>query len=147
MYGAPYGYQPAYYPQNNALPDNLTQLRNQQAQYHQPAVPAAQSGNGLIWVQGESGAKSYLVAPNTTVLLMDSEDTVFYLKSSDASGMPLPLRKFRYNELQQNTPTIAPATLQANETSDGDKYVTHDELRAILADMAKQKEPETEVTE
>lgn len=47
--------------------------------------------NGLIWVQGEAGAKSYLVAPNSTVLLMDSENQRFYLKSSDASGMPLPL--------------------------------------------------------
>lgn len=62
--------------------------------------PTPQNGNsGLIWVQGEAGAKSYLVAPNNTVMLMDSENEVFYLKSSDASGMPLPLRTFRYQEV------------------------------------------------
>ena len=43
---------------------------------------------GIIWVQGEASAKSYLVAPNSSVALWDSEDTVIYLKSADASGMP-----------------------------------------------------------
>jgi hypothetical protein len=56
---------------------------------YQPAMlqPQPQS-NGIIWVQGEAGAKSYLVAPNTTVQLWDSEAQVIYLKSADASGMP-----------------------------------------------------------
>ena len=44
--------------------------------------------NSIIWVQGEAGAKSYLVAPNTTVQLWDSEAQTIYLKSADASGMP-----------------------------------------------------------
>ena len=47
-----------------------------------------QTNSGIIWVQGEAGAKSYLVAPNTTVQLWDSEDQIIYLKSADASGMP-----------------------------------------------------------
>lgn len=63
-------------------------------QVYQPSNVPAQSGNqqpqnsGIIWVQGEAGAKSYLVAPNTTVQLWDSEEQVIYLKSADASGMP-----------------------------------------------------------
>lgn len=44
--------------------------------------------NSIIWVQGEAGAKSYLVAPNSTVQLWDSESQTIYLKSADASGMP-----------------------------------------------------------
>ena len=48
----------------------------------------SQMNNGIIWVQGEAGAKSYLVAPNSTVQLWDSEANVIYLKSADASGMP-----------------------------------------------------------
>jgi hypothetical protein len=39
-------------------------------------------------VQGEAGAKSYMVAPNTTIALWDSESQTVYLKSADASGMP-----------------------------------------------------------
>lgn len=54
----------------------------------QPTAPQMQSVNPLIWVQGEAGAKSYLVGPGQTVALWDSEESVIYLKSADASGMP-----------------------------------------------------------
>lgn len=53
---------------------------------------------GINWVQGEAGAKSYPVAPSQSVMLMDSENEVFYIKTVDASGMPLPLRIFDYKE-------------------------------------------------
>ena len=55
-----------------------------------PQAYAPQNGSqpNLIWVQGEAGAKSYMVAPNQTVTLWDSEAQVIYLKSADASGMP-----------------------------------------------------------
>ena len=43
---------------------------------------------GFTWVQGEQAAKSYLVAPGSTVQLWDSEEKIIYLKSADASGMP-----------------------------------------------------------
>ncbi len=141
MYGNYFG---GYYPQG-APTDTLTPLRNQQpAQTFMPPQPAPQpqSGNSLIWVQGEGGAKSFLVAPNTTIMLMDSEDTLFYLKSSDASGMPLPLRRFRYEEIPAES-CVGART--GNATATGNKYVTHDELRAILADMAKQKETKEDV--
>lgn len=71
--GFPMSYQGMYYPQ----------------QYQQPAQQAQQpTTSSIIWVQGEAGAKSYMVAPNTTVQLWDSENQTIYLKSADASGMP-----------------------------------------------------------
>jgi hypothetical protein len=84
----------------------------------QQAAPA-QTGGDIIWVQGEAGAKSYLVAPGSTVMLMDSEAQTFYFKSADASGMPLPLRIFDYVERtqpkgpQQNEQYASAATVQA----------------------------------
>lgn len=54
---------------------------------YQPYYPQQQNSS-IIWVQGEAGAKSYLVAPNNTVQLWDSEAQTIYLKSADASGMP-----------------------------------------------------------
>lgn len=66
---------------NNGLPMNYQPYYMQQPQ--QQSV-----GAGITWVQGEAGAKSYLVAPNTTVALWDSEAQVIYLKSADPSGMP-----------------------------------------------------------
>lgn len=44
--------------------------------------------NALIWVQGFEAAKSYMVAPNNTVTLWDTERQSIYLKSADAVGMP-----------------------------------------------------------
>lgn len=103
-----------------------------QMQMAQPVqVQQPQSNNGLIWVQGEMGAKSYLVAPNTTVLLMDSENQRFYLKSSDASGMPLPLRVFEYTEKAQNTPRMA----SEEKTMDLSSYATKAEIEPILAEI------------
>ena len=92
-----YGYQPM--PQPYA--DRLAQLQNQYNQavnvpQMQPTQP--QVNQGLLWVSGEVGAKSYLVAPNSTVLLMDSDSSRFYLKSADNAGMPS-LRIFEYSEV------------------------------------------------
>ena len=79
------------------------------ANYQQlmPQTPNYQ--NGIIWVQGEAGAKSYLVAPNTTVALWDSEDKVIYLKSSDASGMPsIKTLDYTIRENGSTTPNFVP---------------------------------------
>lgn len=82
--------------------DRLAQLQAQQYQMMPTQMSGAsqppQTNQGLLWVQGEAGAKSYLVAPNTTVLLMDSDESVFYLKSADSTGMPS-LRVFAYSEV------------------------------------------------
>ena len=87
-YYAPY--QSQYYTQLQQSYAPQMQAQNQQS-----------NQNSIIWIQGEQAAKSYMVAPNTTVLLMDSESQRFYLKSSDASGMPQPLRVFEYTETTQ----------------------------------------------
>ena len=84
-YNAPYG-QPYYQP---PMMDNLAQMRAQQ--------PVQQ---GMIWVQGESAGKSYLVAPGNTVPLWDSERQTVYLKSVDASGIPT-MRILDYKERTQ----------------------------------------------
>lgn len=57
--------------------------------------------NSIIWVQGEAGAKAYPVAPGNSILLMDSESECFYIKTTDASGVPMPLRAFTYTEIVQ----------------------------------------------
>lgn len=70
-YYAPF-YRPTYY---DPVQQNPMGQFNQQFQppTAQPTTqPMTQQGNsGLIWVQGEAGAKSYIVAPGNTVMLMD----------------------------------------------------------------------------
>lgn len=47
-----------------------------------------QMSSNRIWAQGEAGAKAYLVAPNTSVDIWDSEAHTIYVKSADRNGMP-----------------------------------------------------------
>ena len=129
-YYAPF-YRPTYY---DPVQQNPMGQFNQQFQptTTPPATqPTAQQGNnGLIWVQGEAGAKSYLVAPGNTVMLMDSEGERFYLKSADASGMPMPWRPFDYKERLN-------ATTSDFSELDG-KYITREEVERRMASMASQ---------
>ena len=135
-------YYNPYYPNNGAMPDMLNQLRGQQMQQPmqmpmqqpQPMMSQPQS-NGIVWVQGENAAKSYPVAPNTTVMLLDSEASVFYLKTSDASGMPLPLRVFDYKERTESVAKM-PANAPKNDFDvNFDNFVTYDKLNEILASL------------
>lgn len=95
--------------------------------YSQPQQ-AQQQTSGIIWVQGEAGAKSYLVAPNTTVQLWDSEAQVIYLKSADASGMPS-MKIIDYTIRDNNHNNIP----QTNQNS----YVTKDEFDAFKQEVHK----------
>ena len=133
-FGVPYqqpGFAPGYYPMGQqmpaAMPDQLAQWR----QGYQPAQQqqqATQQPSPIIWVQGEEGAKAYMVAAGNSVLLMDSENSTFYIKSTDTSGMPQPLRIFDYTErtAAQKQPTQA-AQVQAGE------FVTRAEFDALSA--------------
>jgi len=106
-------YYPGYYPGYPQQP----QFNPQQPQNQQPA-----QNNNIIWVSGEAGAKSYMVAPNTTVQLWDSEANVIYLKSADASGMPS-MRILDYT-IRDNSAPQSHADVSAN-------YVTQDDLKAL----------------
>ena len=129
-------YQPipnysSYQPMPQPYADRLTQLQNQYQQtVNVPQmVPQPQVNQGLLWVSGEVGAKSYLVAPNSTVLLMDSDDAVFYLKSADSAGLPS-LRIFEYSEVT-NLPQNAPQAPNLDENVLNDKFVTREEYEGL----------------
>ena len=114
---------------NNGFPVTYPQMYPQY-NYVQPQQvvqqpQTQQNDSGILWVQGEAGAKSYLVGAGNSVLLMDSENSVFYIKSTDTSGMPMPLRIFDYSErtAEQHTDT---ATSAPNVNLDD--YVTKAEL-------------------
>ena len=113
------------------------QYYTQLAQSCPQAVQPPQANSGLIWIQGEQAAKSYLVAPNTTVLLMDSEASRFYLKSCDASGMPT-LRVFEYKETTQAAKEPQAMDLSGFATK-AELDAFRDEIQGILKNVPKQK--------
>ena len=117
--GFPATYQPMYYPQ--------------QYQPQMPQQPAQQNGGGIIWVSGEAGAKAYLVAPNTTVQLWDSEAQCIYLKSADASGMPS--MKILDYTIRSQTPVNAPVSGSAAQGISGPVYATKADVEALAGQI------------
>lgn len=142
----------AYYPTFQPYPyqDQLNQLRSNPMQmqgqsFPQQTFPAQQmpmqqprqDSNGLIWVQGEAGAKSWFVNPGATVLLMDSEDQRFYLKSADMNGVPA-MRTFVYTEVGVPKPQEAPQTVN---------FVTAEEFNGFRDEVLKKLEDLSEPVE
>lgn len=144
-YNQPY-YNGGYYPQyqNGAVPDMLGQYKGQ---YQQP-IPQMQQNmtpqnmqmpispmpqkptNELIWVQGLEGAKGYLVAPNNTVVLWDTENPVIYVKSADGSGIPS-MRVLDFVERNGNNQNTHKNTPTDHKCTCGDKFATKEQINAL----------------
>jgi hypothetical protein len=113
-----YGYTPYYQPYMQAPQP----AQNQYMQGNQ---------NNMTWVQGEAGAKSYLVAPNTTVPLWDSEKQTIYIKSADASGMPS-MKILDYSVRDAETGQKQPFEHKT------DNYATKDDMAALKAEIMQE---------
>ena len=86
----------------------------------------SQQNSFVQWVQGENAAKSFPVAPNTSVPLFDSEANVIYIKSADASGMPN-IKVLDY--------TVRDSTARGAENQHQSDFVTKEELSAIQKEV------------
>lgn len=125
-------YFPAYYPtQPNAFPTYQSVAPTQPTQTQVP-------DNSIIWVQGEAAARAYLTPAGKSVLLMDADENVFYIKSTDMSGMPQPLRIFDYTERasasQHQNNQIVESSAREVDTS---MFVTRDELEERLSKLSR----------
>ena len=142
-YNQPYNYgygYPQY--QNGAVPDMLNQFKGQYQQpilqqnipaqnMQMPISPIPQKpSNDIIWVQGEAGAKGYLVAPNNTVVLWDTENPVIYVKSADASGIPS-MKVLDFTERNVNTSNSPKNAPETHKCTCGDKFITKEEFNAL----------------
>ena len=117
---------------NNGFPINYGyQMPMTQQMVQQPIQqPVPQQNTSMVWVQGEAGAKSYLLTPNYTLPLWDSEAQVIYLKSTDASGMPS-MKILDYTIRDTNNAPRTPLNDKEVE------YVTKDELTAFKEEITK----------
>lgn len=111
-----YGYNSNYY---NPGPQSQSQ---QQASY----IP-------LTFVNGIEGAKAYIVSPNSTIYLRDSDSDKIFIKSSDAQGR-LMLRTYRLVEVNENEPKQPVQDLSSFATKDALKAVEEriDKIQSML---------------
>ena len=142
-------FQPGYYQGNGYAQQNpyyTTAVNTQQysGAGMQASVPMAQmqqpmsqqsTSSGINWVQGRAGANSFYVAPGQSSLLMDSEDSVLYVKSVDMTGRPMPLeiydliKRDSVVDVPQISQRQAPASQPAPDMS---QYVKASDLESMV---------------
>lgn len=115
--------------------DNFGNFTPYPANFNQPAgyqpPRQMQPQNVYAFVNGLEGAKSYMVPANQTVLLMDSEQPVCYMKTANALGQGT-LRYFKLTEVSEadvRTP-ITPVPPKGG-------YVTKEELEEVVKRIEK----------
>ena len=101
--------------------------------YPQPGYnkPIQQPQNTYAFVNGLEGAKSYIVPANQTVLLMDSEQPVCYMKTANALGQST-LRYFKLTECSE-TDVRTPITPVPPKSG----YVTKEEFDDLVKRIEK----------
>lgn len=135
-----------------AYPTNSYQQQYSQAYQPQYSMPqsnasyaAQQQPVGIVWVDGEVGAKAYQLPAgwpvNAPMPLWDTNDTIIYLKSTNQMGMPNPIQKVRYT--MEEAPRMSPAmssqaALPAGEVQpmpDMSEYVKKDDLERMKEEL------------
>lgn len=113
--GYPYGITTGAPSQSFNVPQQQQQSQQQQQQVNNISV--------AIIHGGDKAASDYLMAPNQTIVLVDNEEGLVYIKETNGSGMQITNRKFKEEKqasLQQ---------LQAD-------FVTRDEFEKRIAELS-----------
>ena len=110
-------------------------------QYQQSTQPVPQQqtqAGGLVWVDGEVGAKAYQLPAglpaNQPIALWDTNDTVIYLKSVNQMGMPNPLQKARY-ELEGTKSGEASQAFSGDAEHNMSDYVRREDLEQMKQEL------------
>lgn len=124
----PYFSSPYQQPVN---PYQVQMMQNQLAAMQQ-IQPVNQQNILAAWVQGgEQSMKSFPLGANQKAFLFSTEENIFGMKSTDASGMPLPLEMFRYEKINADKPQNLPTAA----TIDTSSFVTREEFEARIAQI------------
>ena len=125
QYGGPYGNNPYSYPYYNPYQYQQQNQQNQQ----QPQMAQ------MAFVNGIEGAKAYQLAPNQSIVLMDSESPLAFMKQSNAMGQST-LRYFKLVETSEQDIRNS-QNLPKTSTDDFVLRKDFDELSKKLDDLTK----------
>lgn len=97
--------------------------------------------HGLIWVDGEVGAKAFQMPgnmpANQPIALWDTNDTVIYLKSVNPMGMPNPLQRAHYTLEDQKSGVRTGGYSGETEKASPDlsQYVRKDDMERMKREL------------
>lgn len=112
-------------------PMSAQQMPMQQPMSQQTTIQT-QPYDDRVWVQGDAGAKAFLVAPGATVILWDTESPRIYIKRADSTGKPLDMDIIDYTIRNSNVPKNAPE----HECKCGGKFVPISDFNALREEFA-----------
>ena len=123
MYQSPYAQNPYYNSPYANVQNNQQAYQQQQPQMQNPQ-PTMQMQSNIEYVNGIEGAKAFILPPNAQKLLLDSDNTFFYIKTTDAQGKPS-VRRFRYVDIDAEQS-------QPKQEQQKVSYVTLDQFADLL---------------
>ena len=127
------------YPQNYSSYQQPQMAQRQMPQ--QTYMPQDVPFNDIKFVTADE-AKAYIVMPNTKVMLMDRDKSIFYIKSADAMGKST-LEGFKYSKIDENSTETQTAEFDTKEfvkiddlkdfitKNDISNFITRDDLKEI----------------
>ena len=121
-----YGYQPSY--------QQPQQVVQSQQQYQQQYMPTTSVPFNEVRFATLKEAEAYIVVPNTKVMFMDRDNSVFYIKSADSLGKST-LEGFKYTRLDNSPSESVSLDFDPKDfvkTQDLNKYLTKDDLAGFL---------------
>lgn len=123
-----------YFPASYANPYMPQMYQNQ----YIPQQQTQQNGFLAAWIQGgEQSMKSYtLTGANQRVYLFSTDENIFGVKSTDASGMPLPIEMFRYERISAEKLTEKNTEPQIDVSG----FVTREEFEKRIAQICAEYE-------
>ena len=132
-----YGNYNPYQSYQTGVPYQTTYPQMNYPSNYQTAVPMNQpqqtNNAGFVWVQGEAAAKAYPVAAGNSVLLMDSDAPVLYMKSTDNTGKPLPMET--YDLVKRNPVSYQMQQAPQQPQIDLSEYVKMSDLEAKVNEL------------
>lgn len=121
----------------NSFNNGVLPRSNNFAPFYTPTQAASAATNNIVQVQGIEGAKAWQLAPNSMIILLDSEvEGKMYIKVSDNIGMSS-LRIFNYVE---ETPTTNQSNVTVNNDLDLSQFVRKDELSTLIKELLNRNE-------
>ena len=100
--------------------------------YPNPARPQQPQVSTYAFVNGLDGAKNYPVLSNQSMLLMDSTQSVCYLKSVNALGQ-MSLKCFRLSDISESDLL----TKKEEKVAQNGDFATKEDIKAILERLEK----------
>lgn len=109
-----------------------------QSQQQMPQMSQTTQTGGLIWVDGEIGAKAYQLPQglpaNQPIALWDTNDTIIYLKSVNPMGMPNPIQRAHYT-LEEHRGTGSARSGANEQDQDMHQYVRKDDMERMKQEL------------